>query len=81
MVSKGKDAAYRVRHAHILLNTDESVSPKPDGEVGQMLSCHANTVAGVRRRFVEQGLEVALERKNENTHRFPLNSMAGAKRG
>ncbi len=63
IVSKGKGAAYRIKHAHILLNTDESVSHLSDGEVAQILSCHFNTVAGVRRRFVEQGLAAALGRK------------------
>lgn len=63
IVSKGKGAAYRIKHAHILLNTDESVLRKRDCEVAQMLSCHVNTVAGIRRRFVEQGFEAALERK------------------
>jgi len=63
LVSKGKGAAYRIKHAHILLNSDENGPNLRDEDIARSLSCHACTVANVRRRFVEQGLEAALERK------------------
>jgi hypothetical protein len=47
VVSKGKAAAYKIKHAPILLKVDAS---------GPQWS-------NVRQRFVEQGLETALERK------------------
>jgi len=63
LVSKGKGAAYRIKHAHILLNADENGPNRRDQEIARLLSCHFNTVANVRQRFVEQGLDAALERK------------------
>jgi hypothetical protein len=63
LVSKGKGAAYRIKHAHILLNADENGASRRDEDIACLLSCHFNTVANVRRRFVEQGLDAALERK------------------
>ena len=63
LVSKGKGAAYRIKHAHILLNADENGPHRRDEDIADMLSCHVRTVANVRRRFVEEGLQGALERK------------------
>ena len=71
LVSKGKGAAYRIKHAHILLNSDENGPHRRDKEIAQLLSCHFNTVANVRRRFVEQGLEAALERQKRATPPTP----------
>ena len=59
-VNKGKSAAYRIKHANILLNAE---SDKPDNEISVICRCHINTVANVRQRFVEEGTESALERK------------------
>ena len=67
LVSKGKGAAYRIKHAHILLNADENGPHRRDEHIADMLSCHVGTVANVRRRFVEQGLEAALARKKRAT--------------
>jgi hypothetical protein len=60
IVNKGKNAAYRIKHANILLNAE---SDKPDNEISVICRCHSNTVADVRRRFVEEGTEAALGRK------------------
>ena len=64
LVSKGKPApAYKIKHAHLLLNVDVTGPIREDREVAELFRCHRNTVANVRQRFVEQGLEAALERK------------------
>ena len=60
IVNKGKNTAYRIKHANILLNAE---SDKPDNEIAAICRCHSNTVADVRRRFVEEGTEAALGRK------------------
>jgi hypothetical protein len=65
MVSKGKAAAYRIRHANILLAVDAKGPDWTDAQVAQAFRCHGNTVANLRRRFVEGGLEAALERKKQ----------------
>jgi hypothetical protein len=60
VVSKGTAQAYRIKHAHILLSTDADGPCSKDEDVAQALHCHRNTVANVRQRFVEHGLEAAL---------------------
>ena len=64
-VTKGKTQAYRIKHANILLAVDADGPNWPDEKVAQALGCHRNTVANVRERFVEDGLEAALERKKQ----------------
>ena len=66
MVSKGKAAAYKIKHANIMLMADANVERRSDKEIAKALSVHANTVRGVRQRFVEQGREAALERKKQS---------------
>jgi len=68
LVGAGKAAARKILHAQVLLQADEG----PDGpawrdtQISEALSVHANTVAGIRERFVEQGLEAALNRKKQD---------------
>jgi transposase len=63
LVSTGKSVAYKIKHANILLNIDSNGPGWTDEEAAMALSCHSNTVANLRQRLVEQGLEAALERK------------------
>ena len=65
LTKKGKTQAYRIKHAHILLAIDADGPNWPDHQVAKAYKCHQNTVRNVRRRFVEQGLEAALERKKQ----------------
>jgi transposase len=66
LVAKGKAAAYRIRHAHILLAVDADGPHWTATQAAEGFRCHGNTVVNVRRRFVEQGLEGALERKKQD---------------
>ncbi|MFN3762808.1 MAG: IS630 family transposase [Anaerolineae bacterium] len=68
LVSTGKAAAYKIKYANILLQVDADGSNWTDEQAAQAFSCHRNTVAHVRRRFVEQGLAAALERQKRVTH-------------
>jgi hypothetical protein len=63
LTRKGKAAAYKIKHAHILLQVDADGPNEADHTVAQAFHCHGNTVRHVRQRFVEQGLEAALARK------------------
>ena len=63
LISKGKAAAYKIKHANILLAVDASQSNQTNDEVSQAYHCHRNTVANLRKRFVMDGFEVALERQ------------------
>ena len=65
LVKKGKTQAYRIKHANILLAIDADGPNWPDHQAAKAYKCHQNTVRNVRQRFVEQGLEAALERKKQ----------------
>ena len=63
LVSSGQDKAYRIKHANILLAADENGPNLPSQDIAKAFSCHLNTVSDLCQRFVEQGLESALDRK------------------
>jgi len=68
VVSTGKSNAQKIKHANILLAADENVHGRVhDSDIAKQFHCHANTVANLRERFVEEGLESALERKKRAT--------------
>lgn len=67
LVSTGKAAAYKIKHANILLNIDVNGQGWTDEEAAIVFSCHRNTVANLRQRLVEEGLEAALDRKPRQT--------------
>ena len=65
LIHVGKGAARKLAHARILLKADQ-VSGGPcvtDGQIAAAVEVSEDTVARVRRRFVEEGFEAALERK------------------
>ena len=66
LVKKGKTHAYRIKHANILLAIDADGPNWSDHQAARAYKCHDNTVRNVRQRFVEQGLEAALERKQQD---------------
>ncbi len=66
LVSKGKAAAYRIRHANMLLKADANGLNWTDKAIAISFSAHQNTVANLRQRFVEQGLDAALNRKKQD---------------
>ena len=65
MVSKGRGAAYKIKHANILLLADADGPGWSDERIAEAASCCPATVANVRRRLVERGLEGALARKKQ----------------
>ena len=80
-VSKGKGAAHRIKHANILLAADEKGPNLKDEDIAIAFRCHRNTVANVRQRFVEQGLDEALDRKNARPRRFRENWTVAERQG
>ncbi len=65
MLSRGKAAARKLMHARILLKADAS-DGRPawnDDAIAQGLDVGRATVERVRKEFVEEGLEAALERR------------------
>ena len=73
LIRKGKSAAYKIKHANMLLKADADGAAWSDEEIAAAFSVHTRTVAGIRERFVEQGLEAALNRKpQERPSQQPL---------
>ena len=62
MVRSGKAAARTLLHARILLKADDGpeTAAWSDEAISEALEVPATTMARVRQRFVEEGLEVAL---------------------
>jgi hypothetical protein len=73
LVSKGRVAAHKRIHAQILLKTDAG----PQGEnwkeqqIVDAFDVNPRTVERVRQRFVEYGLEAAINRKKQEEWRIP----------
>jgi transposase len=68
LISAGKAAAKKLAHARILLKADQAVggSAWPDEAIAEAVEVSTDTVARVRQRFVEEGLEAALIRKKQD---------------
>jgi transposase len=68
LVSKGKAAARKITHARVLLQANASKGGPAwtDKQISQAFGVHTNTIHGIRRRFVEHGLQAALERKKQD---------------
>jgi transposase len=66
LVTTGKGAARRLAHARILLKADLGLG---DEAIAQAVEVSIPTVERVRRRFVEEGLTVALDPRHAETPR------------
>ena len=68
LVSRGRGAAYRIRHAHILLAADQSPGGPglTDSRVATTLGVSVRSIEHLRRRLVEEGFEAALDRKKQS---------------
>jgi len=71
LITKGKTAALKQRHARILLKTDQGPQGEhwTDEEIQRALDVHRSTVERLRERFVEEGLEAALRRKEQKNRK------------
>jgi transposase len=65
LIHTGKGAARKLAHARILLRADRAMGEAwpTDEEIADSLDLSVDTVERVRRRFVEEGLDAAIERK------------------
>ena len=65
LIKAGQARARKIMHAHILLKSDSGEQgPKwPDEEIAHAFDVGASTILRVRKRFVEQGLADAIERR------------------
>ena len=64
-------AAHKRKHAQVLLKADQG----PDGpgwsdvKISDAFNCHRTTVENLRKRFVEHGLDKAMEHGNRGSYR------------
>jgi hypothetical protein len=67
LVRIGKAAAYRIRHANILLAVDQSdEGPKmKDIDAARAFNAGVRSIEALRKRLVEEGLDAALDRKKQ----------------
>jgi hypothetical protein len=63
VLKKGKAAARTRPHAQILLHADTTAEQWTDEAISTALDVHPTTVANVRQRCVEEGVEAALQRR------------------
>lgn len=67
LITKGTATAYRLRRARILLKADEGPAGPGwcDSRISDALEVGTASVERLRRRFVEDGLEACLQRKQQ----------------
>ena len=63
LVSRGRASARKIGRAQVLLKVDADGPNWTDQQAADAFSIRANTVADIRRRCVEEGLDGALDRK------------------
>lgn len=74
ITNKGKTAAYKMNHARILLKADinQEGGGWTDSKISEALNIGHATIERVRKRFVEEGLESALNRREQKNRRSPI---------
>ncbi len=67
LTRKGKASALRLTRARILLKADQGEKGEAwtDAEIAEAVDVAPKTVFNIRRRWVEEGLEAALNRKKQ----------------
>ncbi len=72
MITPGKAAAAKLRHARILLKADASSLGPDDTDADIAAACEVSlpTIARVRKTFVERGLTASLERKRPTGRQY-----------
>ena len=71
LINKGTTAALKQRYTRILLKTDQGPEGEhwTDDEIQRAVDVHPSTVEGLRRRFVEEGLEAIPKRKEQKNRK------------
>ncbi len=71
LVNRGKAAAYKRKHAEILLKADQDTDGPcwPDKRIAEAFDVGLRTVERVRQRLVEQGLQAAIERAKQKNRK------------
>lgn len=67
VIRKLTGTSQKVRRAQLLLKADAEGPGWTDRHIAEAFSCRTRTVETIRQRFVEQGFEQTLERKQSTT--------------
>ena len=67
IVKKLKGSSQKVRRAHMLLKADADGPNWPDRKIAEAFSCRTKTVENVRQKFVTEGFDASLNRKERDT--------------
>jgi transposase len=70
LAATGKRSAATITRARILLKADAGADGWPDERIAQALDTSAATVARLRKKFVRQGLEAAVQRKRPTGRQY-----------
>lgn len=71
LTTTGKSSAYKINHARVLLlaDTNREEGDWIDQAIASTLNISASTIERIRQRFVEEGLEQALNRQPQSQHK------------
>ena len=71
IISRGKNVATKLKRAYILLGTDQSEDGKKmtDKQISKAYGVWVRTVENLRKRFVEEGFEIALHGRKRKPRR------------
>jgi transposase len=70
LAATGKRSAAIITRARILLKADADTDGWPDDRVAEALNISSATVARIRKKFVQQGLEAAVHRKRPTGRQY-----------
>lgn len=70
-IKAGRAAAYKIRHANILLKADQAEGGPgwTDRRIAEAYGCSIGTVENVRERLVVEGIDAAIDRRREGMGR------------
>jgi transposase len=70
LAATGKRPAATITRARILLKADAAQGGWPDDRIAEALDTSPSTVARVRKKFVQQGLQAAVQRKRPTGRQY-----------
>jgi transposase len=71
VIKKLKGSSQKVRRAHMLLKADADGPAWTDRQIAEAFDCRTKTVENLRRKFVMEGFDIALNRKRRLTPPTP----------
>lgn len=70
LAATGQGSAATITRARILLKADAAADGWPDDRIAEALDTSAGTVARIRKKFVQQGLEAAVQRQRPTGRQY-----------